>query len=167
MSSFEEIRAAILKLPQAERRQLAAWLQALGAAPSSHEAHDSASALYAEIARSLGEVGFDLPRWDKFSRLKPAFAGSLRAASVQLDASMLRIFKGATAIERSALRGFLVDCARQRCKDDNRALAVRTILDALFPLEELLDNRFPELRTSGQLSPVLLDFIHKQESHVR
>lgn len=169
MSAFESIRAEILKLSATERRQLAAWLQSLGASPSASGAiFDPGAALYAEIARSMREMGSDLPQWAQFARLKPAFAGAVRNTAIAFDAAIQRQFKGIDRAEHSALRGFLVDCARSRCKDEDRALTVRALLDSLIPLEELLDNRFPEQRTSGQLSPMLLEYVHRLGgNHVR
>lgn len=163
MSDFESIRQEILKLPDADRRRLAAWLQALGAAPQPQSSsYDSGSALYADVSRTLAAFGYSLEPWERFARLKPAFAGALRASAIHLDASIQRTFKGIGRAEHAALRSFLVDCARSRCRDENRALTLRSILDCLLPLEELLDNRFPEMRVSGQLSPVLLNYLHNQ-----
>ncbi|MGH9649888.1 MAG: hypothetical protein ACRD3I_05400 [Terriglobales bacterium] len=161
---FDAVRSAILKWPDSDRRRLAAWLQSLGAvaAHSPTAAFDSGRTLYAEVARTLGETGYDMPPWDRFARLKPALAGTIRSTAAHFDASLMRAFPGITRTDFGAMRAFLVDCSRNRCKDENRALTLRSILDGLVPLEELLDNRFPDLRTSGQLSPVLLNFLHKR-----
>jgi len=159
MADFNMLRQNILELPESERRQLLVWLQSL--ATSSSTEFDSGAILYAEIAHALKSYGYELERWERFAKFRPALAGSIRSRAIQLDTAIMRIFSGVSRTDHAAIRALLVGCAQSRCRDDNRELTLRTILESLYPLEELLDSQFPGQRASGIISDVVINHLHR------
>ena len=126
--------------------------------------------LYAEIRRSLQQADIDLPPYHEMRRVKPGTIAQVQATGTQLNASITALFPSLSRPERDAMRAFLVDCARQRVHEARMAAPITfyRVLDALIPLEELLDDRFPGYRESGQLAPTLLAFLgRKVNTHVR
>jgi hypothetical protein len=158
---FDSIRQAILKLPDAQKRNLSAWLGSQVSGDRPHAAAEAGAVLYAEVCRSIGLEFFS---WGELRKLKPGVAASVHNIAVAFESSLLRLFPTASRAERDALRSFIVDSARSRLIDsDSGSPTLQRMLSALVPLEELLDDRFPGYRTSGQLSPSLLAFVNRAE----
>jgi hypothetical protein len=162
-SPLETAQALVLSLTPEDRKRLAEWLKNTNSSLIEESPKHSrvASSLYRVIAEAVGRRGgMKLESLSTMARLRPAQARNLEVLAGIFEGSLHSLFGGCTIVQLEAVRTFMVRCACNRLEERKRLIDLQGVLDALIPLEELVDDCFPGYRASGVLKEEILRALH-------
>lgn len=162
-TDFEQIKTSALSLPNSQQRLLHQLLGRLlkedaRAQPGGGKPEELLYQCLRHGLQTRQHVIFPktLATFDKIDR-KTSY--KLPAVAQELELSLENLFPQCSFLERAGLRTFFVHLAISKIEDDERPLTAIRVLDTLVPLQQLIENRFPDYLASGILQQMILQHV--------
>ena len=172
MLQFEQIKTEVLQCSEAQKRELHSLLSTLLNLGTGHQT-GRISGLRPNRAAGPNGVSLEETTWNTLRGI--AFPAAPPLAQLQrsnrslhsrvvttardLERGIETLFPRLTQLQRSGVRTFFCHLAVSRLKDADELVSPGRVLEALVPVEELCDDRFPGYRVAGILTPIILQHL--------
>lgn len=178
--NFEQLKTEVLQLPEAQKRALHQTLSALINLSSTHTKlpRGSHTPLEELVWNALRGAAFpDAPSLPALQKSNRYLHSRIVTTARELETGLQNLFPDINQLQRSGVRTFFCHLAVSRLREAKELISPGKVLEALVPVEELCDDRFPGYRSAGVLVPMIMRHLtsgslqqkstKKETSHVR
>lgn len=156
-TQFEETKSRILLMDETQRREILKIIDATTKKPDTELGNTPGFTLHRQVQQSLSiRTKSNIPSLSNLKRLKPQLASRFEAVGKEFNLELSRLFPKVTLQELYGIYRYFVQMAVNRVEDLDKVLSSENVLDALVPLNELVDDQLPGYRSAGILQTMIL-----------